>query len=423
MVRKEKRMRHDIFAGKKFAPLVLPAVYDDVLSYEEWLSKIIFRINELQQYIDDTMENIEQIIDQTVTNKLVPVKNDISNIKVRLNTIDKTLKDLDQSIKSSLKKAYEYSDRLNNKTNQKFDKEVTEIHKLIGKYYDELKHADERLNTALTNAFKDGDLETLKEAKRYTHHIIGVNNNKIFTSIQELSDRIDNILNEYPELYDPATGEYEHMQRLVYRMYRALRTFGIQSMLYDDQQITAEEYDAMGLDAQVYDTAMVWRLWHKFKCMFNPVTGKQESLADIVNFLFTQLRFNGKTVEEFESYDATVGQLDDSTYNAWEQDNSKYYTAPEIDVKNKAYRNWILIAQDPEGIAQVEFAKRNMTELSVKYSENGFFTIPLEVGTYTAPNGETIIISENDSVNATFTGLPLAIYGVTYVKDISELDK
>jgi len=413
-------MRHDLFAGKKFAPLVLPAVYDDVLSYEEWLSKVIYRINELQEYIDDTMENIEQIISQTVDNKLVPVKNDVTNIKVRLNTIDKTLADLDKSIKSSLKKAKEYSDSLNNKTNKKFDKSIADLQKIVEEYYDELKHADEDLKVALTKAYEDSDLETLKEAKRYTHHIIGVNNNKIFASIEELSRRVDNIINEYPELYDPATGETEHMQELIYNMYRALRTFGIPSMLYDDQQLTAEEYDAMGLDSQVYDTAMVWRLWYKFKFMFNPVTGKQESLADIVNFLFTQLRWNGKTVDEFNAYEATVDELDNSTYTAWEQANSKYYTKPEKDVKNKAFRNWILLAQDNEGIAEVNFSDKNLDDLCVNYGDDGFFTFPAADGTYTAPNSNTITIV--DKV-ATLTGNPVAMYGVNYVTDITELNR
>ena len=413
-------MRHNLFAGKAFAPLVLPAVYDDVLSYEEWLSKVIYRINELQEYIDDTMENIEQIIDQTVTTKLAPVQEDINVIQGRLTTIDKTLEDLDQSIKSSLKKAKEYADTLNNKTNKKFDKSISDLQEIIAKYYDELKNADKMLESALTNAYKDADWENLKEAKRYTHQIIGVNNNKIYAAIDALSRRVDDIINEYPELYDPATGETEHMQELIYNMYRALRTFGIPSMLYDDQQLTAEEYDAMGLDSQVYDTSMIWRLWYKFKFMFNPVTGKQESLADIVNFLFTQLRWNGKTVDEFEAYNATVDELDNSTYTVWQQANSKYYTAPDVDLKNKSYRNWELLAQDSEGIETVDYTGRSFENICVGYGSDGFFTVPAENGTYTAPNSERITIE--DGV-ITLTGSPVVVYGVNYVTDITQLDK
>ena len=413
-------MRHNLFAGKAFAPLVLPAVYDDVLSYEEWLSKVIFRINELQEYIDDTMENIEQIIDQTVTNKIAPVREDITVIQGRLTTIDKTLSDLDQSIKSSLKKAKEYSDSLNNKTNKKFDKSITDLQKIVEKYYDELKGADKLLESALTNAYKDADWENLKEAKRYTHQVIGVNNNKIFAAIDALSRRVDDIINEYPELYDPATGETEHMQELIYNMYRALRTFGIPSMLYDDQQLTAEEYDAMGLDSQVYDTAMIWRLWYKFKFMFNPVTGKQESLADIVNFLFTQLRWNGKTVNEFEAYQATVDELDNSDYTVWQQDNSKYYTTPLKNTKDKGYKNYVLLAQDPDGIDSVDFSSRDLVEIMIGYSEDGFFTIPANDGTYAAPNSDSITIQDKI---ITFNINPVIVYGMNYATDITELSK
>lgn len=413
-------MGHSLFYGKKFAPLVLPAVYDDVLSYEEWLSKVIYRINELQEYIDETMENIEQIIDQKVDTKLVPVKNDITSIETRLGVVDKTLDDLDKSIKSSLKKANEYSDRLSNTINKKYDKIVNDLYDTVEKYYTELKAANEKLKNALTLAYKEADIETLKEAKRYTHHIIGVNNNKIYSTIDALSRRVDEILEEYPELYNPSTGKMEHMQELIYNMYRALRVFGIPSMLYDDQQLTAEEYDAMGLDSQVYDTSMIWRLWYKFKFMFNPVTGKQESLADIVNFLFTQLRWNGKTVEEYENLNATVDDIDNSTYNVWEQDNSKYYTKPDVDTKNKAFQNWVLLAQDADGIQEVDYTNKSFDYLSINYGDDGLFTIPALNGNYIAPNGDNITILDNI---VTFTEAPKAVYGVNYVKDITELNK
>lgn len=408
------------FTTRPPAPLVLPAVYDDVLSYEEWLSKVIYAINDLQDYINETMENIEQIIEQTVDNKLVPVKSDISTIKVRLNNIDKKIEQIDADIKKTYDRSVAYTNQETKKIYKKYDAIVDNIQKLLATYRQQLEHALEDVETSLENQMKEKDLWTLKEAKRYTHHVIGVNNNKIYAEIEKLSEHIDDIIQEYPELYDPATGRMEHMQDLVYNMYRALRTFGIPAMLYDDQLITAEEFDNMGLGAQEYDTSMVWRLWHTFKCMFNPVTGKQESLADIVNFLFTELRWNGKTAEEFDAYHATAEQLDDSTYNAWEQDNSKYYTKPDVDVKNKTYRNWQLVAQDSEGIASVSIEGKTYDELSIVYGQYGMFTIPVEDGTYTAPDTSTVTVS-GDTV--TFTGNPVIVYGVSFVADITELDK
>lgn len=407
------------FTTRPPAPLVLPAVYDDVLSYEEWLSKVIYAINDLQDYINETMENIEEIIEQTVDNKLVPVKSDISAIKVRLNTIDTKIEQIDADIKKTYDRSVAYTNQETKKIYKKYDVIVDNIQKLLATYRQQLEHALEDVETSLENQIREKDLWTLKEAKRYTHHVIGVNNNKIYAEIEKLSEHIDEVIKEYPELYDPATGRMEHMQDLVYNMYRALRTFGIPAMLYDDQLITAEEFDGMGLGAQEYDTSMVWRLWHNFKCMFNPVTGKQESLADIVNFLFTTLRWNGKTVKEFDDYQATAEQLENSTYNAWEQDNSKYYTQPAVDEKNKAYRNWQLVAQDPEGITTVDITGKDYSEYSVVFGEDGMFTFPAADGTYVAPNTSTITIANN---SITFTGSPIILYGVNYVTDITELD-
>ena len=415
--------RHSLFAGKAFAPLVLPAVYDDVLSYEEWLSKVIYRINELQEYIDDTMERIDEIVDQKVANRVAPIQEEVNQVKGQIITINKALKQLDVDIKKSLTNAKAYTDSEIKKVNKKYDPIIDNINKMIAKYKKDLEDALQRVYTSLSNDMKERDLFTLKEAKRYCHYVIGVNNNKIFAEIKELSDRIDNIINEYPELYDPATGKNEHMQELIYNMYRALRTFGIPSMLYDDQLITAEEYDGMALDAQTYDTAFVWRIWHKFKCMFNPITGKQESIADILNFLITQLRWNGKTVGEYDGLDVTAGEFDQSTYGAWAQDNSKYYTEPLINTKDKGYRNWVLIAQDNDGIDFVEFNKESISDICVNFGEDGLFTFPCGAGTYTAPNGCSIVVTEGNTVTIEFSIEPIIVYGVTYVTDITELDK
>ena len=415
--------KHNLFAGKAFAPLVLPAVYDDVLSYEEWLSKVIYRINELQEYIDETMENIEEIINRSVEQKVAPIREDITRINGRLNTIDKEIEQLDKDIKNSLKNAKAYTDNKLSKVQKEYNKQISDLAELVETYHTELLVADKELKQALTDAYQKADLFILKEAKRYCHYVIGVNNNKIFARLEELNARIDELVKEYPELYDPATGENEHMQTLVYNMYRALRTFGIRAMLYDDQLIEAEKFDGMGLSAQEYDTAFAAYIWDYFKTMFNPFTGKQESTREVLQYLINNLRWNAKTTSEYDGYEFTSTEFDKSDYGAYQQDNSKYYTTPDKDTKNKAYKNWLLLAQDNNGVEYVAFEVRNISEISILYGNNGMFTIPLETGTYTAPNTNTVqVVVEDTTATLTFTGSPNAVYGVTYIKDISALD-
>lgn len=416
--------KHNLFAGKVFAPLVLPAVYDDVLSYEEWLSKVIYRINELQEYIDDTMENIEQIIDQTVTRKIAPVKEDVDRIKIDITNINTALDQLDKDIKNSIKDCKNYTDNKLGKLEKRYDKEIQDLSELIEKYRRQMQTANKELEQRITDAYQKADLFILKEAKRYTHYVMGVNNNKIFAEIHALQERMDELVKEYPDLYDPATGRNENMQDLIYNMYRALRVLGIGAMLYDDQQITAEEFDAMGLSAQQYDVAFSAHIWDSFKTMFNPFTGKQESTREVLNYLINKLRWNAKTTTEYEDWGFTANEFDNSTYGAYEQDNSKYYTQPEEDTLNKAYKNWRLLASDNEGVDEVVFNLDDINEISVVYGNDGMFTFPMIDGNYTAPNGNTIHVTSTDTTgDITFSGYPNIVYGVTYVKDVSNLDK
>lgn len=49
---------------------VLPLVYDDSLSYYETLGKFAFKLNEVIGSIDDLFENVEQVVQDYIREKL-----------------------------------------------------------------------------------------------------------------------------------------------------------------------------------------------------------------------------------------------------------------------------------------------------------------------------------------------------------------
>ena len=95
---------NDAFVGmgrlhRPLAPLVLPAVYDDVLSYEEWLSKVVARCNELSEQIDTTLaelrEEVEGIVDARISvyldQRLTPIQNEIASIQTDITNLETEL--------------------------------------------------------------------------------------------------------------------------------------------------------------------------------------------------------------------------------------------------------------------------------------------------------------------------------------------
>lgn len=390
---------------KPLAPLVLPAVYDDVLSYEEWLAKVIERMNEINELVNQTLVDIENLVDDMVTERLANIQGQINTINGQISSIRVSLDELDEKIDEecadTLAKAKKYTD---------------DAIRALGDVDAKISAAEARLNANIYNAKNDA----IDESKRYTNNktsLIKIQiEQSVFRQVAEISARVDDIIKEYPLIYNPATGWKEDMQTVIYNIYKALRYMGITAMLYDDQEFTAEQYDDMAITAVGYDTEMYRKVFKELREMFNPFTGKLSSLRDVVGDLVRRLQWNAKTSAQADGYEATASEFDASTFNSYEQDTNQYITATTPDVKNKSYRNWLYVGSG-NSVTVPDALVDGSSQFAILDSDGDITYIDTEAGTY-----GNITISYANNVY-TITGTDIRCYVVTRVFDVSELDK
>lgn len=394
---------------RPLAPLVLPAVYDDVLSYEEWLSKVVQRLNEINEYIDQTIGDIETLVDSKVTARLADIQSQVDRLKTDVQILQGQLDCLDGKIDEScadtLREAKQYTDNA-----------IARLGDIDGK----IAAVKAELEAEIEAETYEAKQTAISESKNYTNQRISLLTvrieQRVFRQIAAVEERINNIIKEYPLLYNPATGWKEDMQTVVYNLYKALRYMGITAMLYDDQELTAEQYDDMSLTASAYDTEMYHKVFKDLREMFNPFTGKLSSLRDVVGDLVRRMQWNAKTASEADGYQATASEFDASTFDAYEQDTNQYITATTPDVKNKSYRNWLYVGSG-NSVTVPDVMIDGSSQFAILNSDGDITYIDTEAGTY-----GSITISYADNVY-TITGTNIRCYVVTRVFDVTELDK
>ena len=390
---------------RPLAPLVLPAVYDDVLSYEEWLSKVIARLNEISDFVNNTIGDIDTLVQGMIDTKVADLQRQITQNKASLNTLKAELDALDEKLDADVAAAIAESKR----------------------------YADDKIRQAIASL---GDIDAkialaksqaIQTSEHYTDEAVAGLNTQIHAlrlsvksdvarQLAVINARIDNVIKEYPLLYDPATGFTEDMQTVIYNVYKALRTLAVSAMQYDDQELTAQAYDDMNLKAGSYDIEMYRILFKDLREMFNPFTGKLSSLRDVVGDLVRRMQWNAKTTSEADGYEATASEFDASTFNAYEQDTNHYLTETTPDLKNRSYRNWLFLGSG-NSITVPEEMLHDESQFAILNDDGDITYIDTVAGTY----GD-ITISYNSGV-FTITGSGIRVYSVTRVFDVTELDK
>lgn len=415
---------NDAFVGtgrlhRPLAPLVLPAVYDDVLSYEEWLSKVVARCNDLTELIETTMTNIEAEVNEMVDNRIdVHLNARLAPIQQQITQLQSDLTDAVANLNQKIDEDYnELDSKIDEKTvaiYQRITSDISTVNARITQVQNDLNQRIDNLGTESREYTDQKFLESQQEINRKIAELqIRWN-----TNFGELSARIDAIIKEYPRLYDPATGFKEDMQTLVYNLYKRLRYYGIEAMLYDDQELTAEEYDNECYSAIKYDTLLGRILFHDMKSMFNPFTGKYQSVRDVVGMLVRKLQWNGKTTEQYDGYEYTADEFDASTFDAYTQDTNQYYTGTTPDLKNKAYENYLLLTASLADGADVDIP---VNAYYVRFEiGDKCYTIPTADVTLTI---DSVGVSISSGVLSVTDGSLTNVFAVTPAKDVSELDK
>ena len=363
------------------APLVLPAVYDDVLSYEEWLSKVMHKMNELIDYINRILEEIDERIDSKIAAALKPILERLTKLETAVEQNAKEIKRIDDKIDSEI-------DRLR-----------ADLFLEMAKYHE--------------------------RSKEYTDAQITVTNFNLKIELNKINNRINNLAREFPLVYSPGKGWYTNVNNAITETWDSLRYFGMTAYEYDGFEFTAEQYDDRLIRAIMYDLEARRFFNDEWREMFNPFTGKRESIKNVVAQVCDMLKWNGKKAEQYDGYEFTASEFDASTFNAYPQDTNQYYTAPTVDLKNKAYRNYLfrgtITESDPTLVTDIKDAAY------LVFSQAGtpdVLTVKAETSNIVLPSGTTItlVMSNSEATVTMGTGADISVYSATQVYDVTELD-
>ena len=315
-----------MYSKCQFVPLVLPTIYDDTLSYEEHLSKVIYRMNELTQFVEQQLTDVDSYVDKKVSELSSTLTTIVQNVVVETNKI---VDDLDKKVEAYNNKL---SDELTT-TNEKVDKKYQDAIDYVNTQVKVINATIKEIEVKLINAISEAE----KRGMVYTNTQVELERVERTIAIQSLNKRIDNLSKEYPLVFDPISGQKETIDVVIKDLYNGLRVLGLSAIRYDSLELTAEEYDALELTAYMYDVYGASVFEEDLNTMFNPFTGVKENVKGVVLKICDLLRFNAKNATEYDSFQFTADEFDKSSYDAITQDIDRQYTYNPTDYLNNTF--------------------------------------------------------------------------------------
>lgn len=179
----------------------------------------------------------------------------------------------------------------------------------------------------------DGWDELLAEVRRdFTQADINIRNDylaKINTlrlateyALQELSDRIDNIAFEYPDILDPTSGLYANIATVIYNVYDVLRYNALTALQFQAAGLTAQELDDLGLTAHEWDLNGYQYLYNQITQCINPLTGERASICAILQDLALYASQRTWTALIWDGWDRDATTIDGLDITAFDFDYS-----------------------------------------------------------------------------------------------------
>ena len=141
-------------------------------------------------------------------------------------------------------------------------------------------------------------------------------------ALQELSDRIDNIAFEYPDILDPTSGLYANIATVIYNVYDVLRYNALTALQFQAAGLTAQELDDLNLTAHEWDLNGYQYLYDQITQCINPLTGERASICAILQDLALYASQRTWTALIWESWDRDATTIDGLDITAFDFDYS-----------------------------------------------------------------------------------------------------
>lgn len=263
---------------------VLPAVYDDSLSYYESICKLVHKINEL-------IEWTSQLDVDTITQE---VKDEIQG-----------------ELKRVIDALYFY-----------VDVEVSELNEKITRVYGTISEVYETLDNKYTGITND----LSKELSKLTDTVYNLNS-ETYTYINQEVERLKDFISKYAcnniKCYDPVNGKYDSICNVLNSLYDALRYCGITANEFDDLELTCNQFEHYALSASEFDLYAGMKLYkNSLFYMFDPVSGEYTFYQNVIETLWNFHRDNPITASAYDALQLTAQAFDSKSLTAYNFDNS-----------------------------------------------------------------------------------------------------
>lgn len=291
----------------------LPSYYSECESYEEQLQWLLNQLQTLQAdvdnlkkdtnaYTDEEIKKLFDLLSQRISNLTDYVNGEISELKIYVDNENKKVSDKVDGMKL-------YVDEKTANTKKYVDSEILKIRAT-------LSELENRLHLEIVN----GDERTKNFARVYTEQA----RLELIEKINALSIRVDNIVKEFPPVYNPTQGKQTDVQRAINDLYLYLRVHGITCFAFDSMQITVEEFDAMKILVRNFDISgsEIFEVWEK-ETAFSPWTGKKVTLKELCYQIAEKINMNYKTAKEYDDRTVTASGYDDGKTTAYDFDWTK----------------------------------------------------------------------------------------------------
>lgn len=342
----------NIMTGRMLAltPKILPAIYDDAMTYYEQLrivnNKLTEVIDEVNNFGSVTLDAAKAYTDEQITYLSVEVNNQLEDLRTQVNNLSKNLYDqimaeVNQTLDDALEKFEEESQAIL----EEFEKNVTEFNQ-------RMSQLEIAINT-LFDALQRSKLEMRQEMQREIAKIIAYLDDAIAAKlgrdiivvnpVTKTNSSLDKALHDIfvwiYSIYGLTADEYKSLE-LTAQEYKEKKITAIEYIMHGKLIFFQQIYfpDIEGDFQKVYDyindccEAMDKKLY-----MISPFDGKWTPIQK-VTYQLAQLHMRGITAEQYK--DALL--------------TADAYKAKEITAHDYAWNGYFLIYTDAKPVPTLE---------------------------------------------------------------------
>lgn len=320
---------------------ILPAVFDDIMSYEQQIAKLCESFNELNEYVNSEIEEIKGSLQELVIKQVNALVSDLRLDFIHLSEKFDLLEDEFENLSSQFdefKKNVE--DDINSILSEfwsQVDIRITDIQKDLTAQYNSLRQYVEKLNN-----------DTLDYTTSYTDANISALRTDVYNRLDQMQKQLDGFAFGNITVSNWFTHSRTSLQKLLDNMWDYMRGCALDAREVDLLPLTAQTIDDLELPSYQYDTQSWRRLFFNLvfvpeikklidekTSMRNPYTGELSPVSDVANRIFDSINFNGKTLAEYEALGVTAGEFGQSDFDAFTQDTDKNWRRVTTDYENK----------------------------------------------------------------------------------------